>query len=221
MDMKLNNKNINGHPMSAMMAQKTNTAVKFIIVMVLGILPLLLCALFITDETMASQFKQWGSQGSQAQHYMDYGFMWLLGIAIYVATFAILILITGLTKEVQLDVVPATSAASLAMLNMFVIPHSHAAFLILSLPAFAIIGYIIGVFVVVIVAIKRLQKQINKAQQDPEFQKMMNDIQKQMGQPGMKPQPGQFNKGKGPNKPQEKDYKDNPYVDVPDDEEEK
>ncbi len=195
-----------GLPAGALLGGKTNTAIKFLIVMIIGIIPLLLCSLFLTATDMASEFKQWGQQGSQATTEIDYGYMWLIGIGLYLITFPIIFLISGLSKEVNVDIIPATSAASLAMLNMFVIPHTSAYFLILSLPAFAFIGYIIGTFVMIIHTIKKLQRQMNALQQDPEVKKMMKDFENQMN-------------GQAPTKGK-KDYKDNPFVDIKEEDEE-
>lgn len=213
----MNRQNIPGMPPGLLAGGRTNSGFKFLIAMLLGILPLLLCAMFITDESMANEFKQWGAQGNTtATTYVDYGFMWLIGIVIYIAIFPVIYFLTKVTNEIKLDVIPSTSAAALAMLNMFVIPHSHAAFLILSLPAFAIIGYIAGAFVMVILMIKTLQSQVKKAQNDPEFKNMMQQMQQQMqGQ-----QPG-FNNRPPQKKVNKEDYKDNPYVDIPEEEEDK
>ncbi len=206
-----------GLPPGLLSGGRTNSAFKFLIAMLLGILPLLLCSMFIVDFDMANQFKQWGSAGNTtATLDLDYGLMWLMGIAIYIAIFPIIVLLTKLTKEVKMDVMPVTSASALAMLNMFVIPHSHAAFLILSLPAFAIIGYILGAFVMVIMMIRGMQASMAKMQNDPEFKKMMEQMQRGQGMPG---QPG-FNPNPKPQpKVQDKDFKDNPYVDIPEEEE--
>ncbi len=200
---------------------RTNTAIKFIIVMALGVLPLALCALFITDPEMASQFKQWGQFGkTNASLYMDYGFMWLLGLALYILIFPVIYLLSNLTKEVKLDVIPATSAAGLATLNMFVIPHTHAAFLILSLPSFAIIGYIFGSFIMIISALKKMQRDMKKMQNNPEFQERMKKMQ---NDPQFQKMMEDFKKQQGINIPksgEQKDIKDNPYVDIPEEEKE-
>ncbi len=222
----MNQFNMNKPPIGMMpgMGKKTNTAFKFLIVMLLGILPLLLCALFIGAEGMESQFKQWGSSGAiNTTVQIDYGFMWLIGLVLFIAIFPVIILLDKFVSDINLDVMPITSAAGLAMLNLWVIPHSHAAFLILSLPAFAIIGYIIGMFVMIVIVIKNAQKQIDKLQKDPNFKKMMDQMQK--GGPTGFPNPNTMNQNKNVNsKPGKKqDYKDNPFVDIPEeqDEEEK
>lgn len=201
----MNKNGMNGLPMGAMMGTKTNSAIKFMVVLLLGVLPLLICSLLITDPNMTDQFKQWGPSGPKnASIHIDYGFMWLIGIALYIAIFPVIYLITGLTKEVKMDVMPATSAAGLAMLNMFVIPHTSAWFLILSLPSFAIIGFIIGLFVMLVIIVKKINKQMNDLQKNPEFKKMMDQFQGKQGANG----------AFGNNKPNN-DYKSNPFVDIP------
>ncbi len=206
---QFNNMNKNGMgrlPLGQVMGAKTNSAVKFMIALMLGVVPLLLCALFITDQTMVTEFKQWGSQGPlNTKIDVDYGFMWLIGLGVYISIFPIIYLITKLTKEVKLDVIPPTAAAGLAMLNMFVIPHSSAWFLLLSLPSFAIIGYIIGAFVMVIIIVKNINAQMSKLQNDPEFKKMVDQLQN-----------GQGANGAFGNKKPNNDYKSNPFVDIPD-----
>lgn len=200
--------------------QRTNTAIKFIVCMLVGILPLLVCALLVTSSSSspsADAFKQWGNAGSNAKYQIDYGFMWLIGILVYILTFPIVIVLTRITNgAVKLDVIPSTGACALAMLNMFVIPHSHAAFLILSIPAFALIGYVVGAFVMVMVYIKAMQSQVRRMQQDPQMKEAMDQMQRMaQGQNPNQPKPN--NQGKNIKKD---DYKQNPYVDVPEDEEE-
>lgn len=213
------NKNMNGFPMNAMMnGPRTNSAVKFMIVLLLGILPLLLCSLLITDSSMTEEFKQWGQTGPKNAIWdIDYGFMWLIGIAVYISIFPIVGLLTKITKEVKLDVIPLTSAAGLAMLNMFVIPHTSAWFLLLSIPAFSLIGAIIGLVVMVVMIVKQLNKQLTTMQEDPKFKEMMDQLQGLQGAQG--PQAGRQPNG-GPKQSQKK-FEDNPFVDIPEEDEEK
>ncbi len=208
-------------PQQMMMQNRTNSAYKFLIVMLVGIIPLLLCAMFIVDSSMADEFKQWGQNGvTHANKDVSYGVMWLIGLAVYIAIFPICILLTKLSDEVKLDIIPSTSSAGLIMLNMFVIPHTSAWFLLLSIPSFFIIGYIIGVIVIVVLTLKKINNEIVKAQNNPEFQQMVSELQKMQGMnPGGGPMPGQK-----PNPTPDKKIEDNPYVDVEDeseDEEEK
>ncbi len=194
------------------MQSRTNSAYRFLIMLLVGILPLLLCSLFIVDFSMATEFKQWGSLGvKNARIDVDYGIMWLIGLVVYVAIFPICILLTKLSDEIKMDIIPGTSAAGLVMLNMFVIPHTSAWFLLLSIPSFLIIGYIIGVIVIVFVTISNFNKQIIKAQNNPEFKQMVDELQKMQGQ----------NPGQGPttNKKQDSQVEGNPFVDVEDESE--
>ncbi len=198
-------------PPQMMMQGRTNSAYKFLIVMLVGILPLLLCSLFIVDASMAQDFKQWGANGvTHATIDISYGFMWLIGIAIYIATFPVCFFLVGISEEIKLDVVPGTSAAALVMLNMFVIPHSSAWFLLLSIPSFLIIGFVIGVVVIIINTLKKINNEIVKAQNNPEFKKMVDELQKMQGM-----QPGQQ-----PNKKTNTKVENNPFVDVEDESEE-
>ncbi len=187
------------------MGKRTNSAYKFMIMLVIGILPLLLCALFIVDSSMASEFKQWGSAGvKNATVDVDYGFMWLIGLAVYIAIFPVCIFLTKISDEISLDIIPGTSAAGLVMLNMFVIPHSSAWFLLLSIPSFLIIGFIIGIIVIAFVTISAFNKKMIEAQNNPQFKEMAEKIRKAQGA--------------NPSNPTEprKDLDKNPYVDVED-----
>ncbi len=204
------------------MGKPTNSALKFLIVMLIGILPLLLCSIFIYDPTMVDDFKQWGEGfGQFAIIEVQYGFMWLIGLSVYLAIFPMIVLLTKINKEIKLDVVPFTSAAALAMLNMFVIPHSSRWFLLLSIPSFAIIGFIIGVVVMAVMIMNTLQRQMNQLQDNPEFKQFVDEVQKmQQNNPN-------FNNGRPinngqtkPNQPKKEDFKDNPFVDVPEEDEE-
>ncbi len=194
------------------MGKRTNSAYKFMIILVIGILPLLLCALFIVDSSMATEFKQWGSAGvKNATIDVDYGFMWLIGLAVYIAIFPVCIFLTKISDEISLDIVPGTSAAGLVMLNMFVIPHSSAWFLLLSIPSFLIIGFIIGIIVIAFVTISAFNKKMIEAQNNPEFKQMVNELQKMQGQ-----NPGQ---GPMPTKKPDAKVEGNPFVDVEDESE--
>ncbi len=208
-----NRNNFNGRggpqiPMQMMMGSKSNSAYKFMIVLLLGILPLLLCSMFITDSSMAGEFNQWPNGTAQTAIIdIDYGFMWLIGLGVYILIFPTIVLITKFTKEVKMDVIPATASFGLAMLNMFVIPHTSAWFLILSIPSFLIIGYIIGVFVTVFISLAMINKQMTKVQNDPQFKEMMDKIQEAQNK--------QMNHGgQGQNKKQPK-FGNNPFVDIP------
>lgn len=206
----MNSKNIN--PMM-IGSSKTSSAIKFSIAMLLGILPLLLCSLFIIDSSMAEQFKQWGQNGATNQTIdIDYGFMWLIGLAIYIGIFPLIIFLTKITKEIKLDVIPLTSSLALVMLNMFVIPHSSAWFLMLSIPSFFIIGYIIGSVFVVFYILSNMNKQFKTMQDDPKVKEMLEQMQKMQG---MNP-----NMPKDFGKKNEKQNDQNPFVDIPTEDEE-
>ncbi len=210
---QFNNMNRKQIPMGSLMGQRTNSAYKFLISLAIGILPLLLCSLFITDPEMAGEFNQWGNGGPQnAILEVQYGFMWLIGLIVYISIFPIILAITKLTKEVKLDVIPSAAASGLAMLNMFVIPHSSRWFLLLSIPSFAIIGYIIGMFVMVLIVVNSINKQMDQLQNDPNFKQMMDQVQRMQGQnPNMMNMPNNKNNKPANNK---KDIKNNPFVDV-------
>ncbi len=204
------NQNINQSQINAsLMGARTNSAIKFLIVILLGLVPLLICSYFITANGMEGDFHQWGKEGSKhATVFVDYGVMWLIGLTVYFLIFPIIYLLTKLTNEVKLDVIPSTSAVGLAMLNMFVIPHTSAYFLILSLPCFALIGFIIGMIVMISLIVANINTQMKKMQNDPNIKKMMDQLQN-----------GGLN---NPNvNKKNKDLSNNPYVDIPGEDEEK
>ncbi len=190
----------------AMFAQnKTSSALKFLITICLGMLPFLLCAMFIYADGMIGEFHQWGEDGMAGNFSnaitVSYGVMWLIGIAVYVGVIGITFALTKFVKDIKGDVVPPVSSMAIAMLNMFVIPHTSIYFILLSIPAFAIIGYILGAIIMVFIFVANLKGQMAKMQNDPQMKKMMDDLQKQAGQ-----------------KPKN-DIKNNPFVDIKDDEE--
>lgn len=206
--------------------RRTSGSTKFLIVLLLGVLPFLLCSIFLMDPNMADQFKQWGKTGHTMTRSLDlnYGLMWLVGIGVFAATQFILTIIIGKFKEVGADVRPGTTAFSLMMMNFFLIPHVSAWFLILSIPAFLIIGYIIGVIIGAFIMFANIKKQVTKMQSDPNFAEILEKMQQ--GHGGMNPTFNPNANGKGnkkPNldveKPKPKDYADNPFVDVKDEDE--
>lgn len=191
----------------AMFAQnRTSSALKFLISICLGMIPFILCSLFIFAEGMIGDFHQWGENGipGNFNNYIvvSYGVMWLIGLLVYVAIIGITYALTIFVKDIKGDVIPPVSAMAVAMLNMFVIPHTSIYFLLLSLPAFAIIGYILGALIMVFVFIGNLKKQMLKMQEDPQMKKMMDELQSKAKQ-------------------QNNDIKNNPFVDVKAEDEEK
>ncbi|BDU67722.1 MAG: hypothetical protein TYPL_3750 [Candidatus Tyloplasma litorale] len=220
-------KNLNYKMPPGMMQQKkTQGYIKLLMIILLGIFPLLICSVFITS-TGSQEFNQWGDTGYQVKNYtwtIDYGFMWLLGIAIFIFSLVINKILADKIKTINLDTLPLVSSASLAMLNLFVIPHSKQIFLILSLPSFAIIGYILGVIIVIFITITQLRKQMMQMENDPEMKNAMNQFQNMFKGPNS----GKLNDHKKHNNTKNssnsnknnKDYKNNPFVDVKDEEEE-
>ncbi|NQX83154.1 MAG: hypothetical protein HRS50_00365 [Mycoplasmataceae bacterium] len=193
-NMNQNNPFIN---IQKMKPKKTNGAIKFTFAVLLGIVPLLLCALFVTSSGN-QEFNQWGATTGLEKIKIDYGLMWLLGIGIYIISLVITIIMIKIIKNIYLDIVPLVSSSGLVLLNMFVIPHSDSLFLILSVPSFLIIGYIIGIIIVIISSMNSIRKEIIKTQENGH--NPLHDLQKQSNKPI--------------NKEKNNEYKDNPFIDV-------
>lgn len=192
---------------------KTNSAIKYSVAFLLGVIPLLLTAMFI-GSTGNQEFNQWGQAGEPGtiNTYIDYGLMWLIGLAIYIASVTLISIIGSYEKIkfIHLDIIPATSGFGLAMLNLFVIPHSAQIFMILSIPSFFLIGYIIGVFVMLFTSISKMQRDIRKSgiTQEDIMKQMMNGQQNPFMQNNKHPDAKVT-------KPKNKtNYEDNPFVDV-------
>lgn len=186
--------------------KRTHGAIKLLIVFFLGIIPFILCAAFIIPNNLpAGSFNQWPETfpGSFGGIDVSYGIMWLIGIAVYIVTMIVGFLLGKYVKGIELDIIPLLSAASLAMLNLFVIPHSDSIFMILSLPSFALIGFIIGTFIMMTMGIRTFFKEMNNLQNNESS--VLKDIQ---------------NSIKKQEEKKDKTYEDNPFVDVKNDEDE-
>ncbi len=165
-----NQKNLISGFNSILGTKRTKGSIKFIVFAFLGMLPLLLCCLFFTSTT--HDFKQWGPNGftdpTSAAMDINYGFMWLVGLATVIGSFIILWMFIKFSDFIFADTIPLFFSTSFAMLNMFVIPHSSQWFLFLSLPAFAIIGYVFGVIVMIFIFIKEFQLKIRSLERNGE-----------------------------------------------------
>ncbi len=216
------------NPQMMLMGGKTLGSIKFTVAVLVGLLPLMLACMFIgASGSYEGTFHQWGPTGetSTVLVYIDYGWMWLIGIGLYIGSMVTAVMLSRYVKSINVDVIPLVSAGALGMLNLFVIPHSNQAFLILSLPSFAIIGYIMGGIVMVVTALTNMQRNMQKMQNDPNVKKMMEDFEEQMkkNNPQMYNQMMQGRQNTpGAPKPSDKkkEYEDNPYVDIPEEDEE-
>lgn len=195
--------------MQLMQIKRTPGVIRFTFAVMLGILPLLICAMFISPNDINQVFKQWGEAGIQTKVTVDYGLMWLIGFAVYISSLLVTTTIVKYVKGISIDVVPITAAAGLAMMNMFVIPHSSQWWLLLSLPSFWLIGYIVGIFIMLVSSIKVIQSEILKMQDNGEnpFENTILDKQNSKKKSDI-------------NKKQLEDFEEgNPFVDVEEDEE--
>lgn len=161
-----------------MMQQRTSGAWRLTTTFFLGMVPLLLCCTFISTSD-GQEFYQWPHGfPSTIKVDVDYGIMWLIGIAIYVGALTINYFLIKFFNQIKIDTIPLTASAGLAMLNLFVIPHSSPYFLLLSLPSFAIIGYILGVIIVIFITIFQIRKQFQIMQNDPNMKEKMEEFKK-------------------------------------------
>lgn len=201
----------------ALRPKNTNTSLKFLLALILGVLPMLMCILFIglggpdSGSVNWSDFNQWGTSAQNKAWIVSYGIMWLIGISVYIAIIIIVVILTKFVEDINLDVLPLISGLSLAMFNMFIIPHFSPWFLLISVPAFMIIGYVIGAIVSVSIALSIMQKEMSKNSDNP------NSAFKQMQEQMRANNPNLANKPKPTNKKKTK-YKDNPFVDLKEDE---
>lgn len=184
-------------------AQRTPKAVKWIVIILFGILPFILLAFLIGNATDFGY--SWGNKSTNIVE-VSYGIMWVIGIVTIIVLTLAMSLIVFFSDDVNTDVVPLTVGFLFMGMSFYIIPLPgwFTLFFIVIAPVFFLFGLILGVLGVGIITLRKLMREAK----DPEVQKQVKEMQEQMKKGQM---PGQQPK---PPKDKEENYQDNPFVDV-------
>jgi len=192
---------------------RTVPLIKHIVAFLTGFVPMIIAIfLFGTDDIV---FGQW--QNIEQLVLMSYGELWAIGFGVVFLSVVLVLLVIKFNKDVKIDVVPFTTTWSTIMFSLFIIPLPHNLLWleVILVPIFGIIGFVLGIFGVMIYSITKFAKEMQKIQEQNGGENPFDFVNQQ--NPGSFNKPLQPKSNPSPKKPKPKD-EDNPFVDIEEDE---
>lgn len=207
---------------------RTKPLIKHIVAFLTGFLPMLTAILLVSCSDEGIEFGLWKNPDKLLQ--CPYGVMWAIAFSVLAFSIIISSLLVKFNKDVKEDVIPMVVMWSVVLFSLFIIPMPSKLWWleIILLPIFAIIGFVSGMIGVMFYSVIKFTKELKKVQEENGGENPFGFNPENMNaNPFVQKKPTINNKKSDDNLNKDKENKsdsifenkDNPFVDIEEDDE--